>query len=682
LPAWKIPRPECGRIGTHQKATVRKQFTAQRRIEEENFMALSVVISNRKDKVGSEVSVPVSVQGGQSGVGYTYAAAGLPPGLHINPRTGVIQGTANAPGTYSVDVTATDDAAPPNSATSRITWNIFKSSADLAAVADQTHYVGEHVDLQINASGGSFSFSATGLPPGLSITRIDATAAVISGTATDPVPAQTVTITATDASTGDPPVTQTFLWTVLAAEVVLDTIPDQQHLEGQDVHLAVRSHSPDVTYRATGLPPGLSMDADTGVISGTASTAGSYDVTVTATSKRNRRLTDSKAFTWIVEETLDVTDKWFKLEVPDYENSSDLKRSYLRMGAPDTPYEESFLPQKAAYSKPGWLEYTDGDRVIETQGNVYFKTHGVECRQNDDDMFEFKWGLDYQLGLGLKFEAFAGLAGQVLLGGKFESNATPLPSVTMNTGFEIQYGASAKYEATQDRDITLSGNIVQEATESIQLSVDPDDTKWEKFHEQYVPIIAAAGAAVTGVAGAVATGIGKATENTSWSGVGKGAAITAQGIAGLLYTLGVLNALVDCTRRKMRSQRDEPASKLEMDKERIEIKVGASSIVLTKEEIILQSSKIVLMQSGTASATLDDDAFTVCFRDIKVKGAEITVPDGAVSAKKLAASDGIFGDMGDLGKPGIVNPVNEPAYMKKLRREMAKRRHAMSGGND
>ena len=101
-------------------------------------MALSVIISNRKDKVGSEVSVPVSVQGGQSGVSYTYAAAGLPPGLHINPRTGVIQGTANAPGTYSVDVTATDDAAPPNSATNRITWNIFKSSADLAAVADQT----------------------------------------------------------------------------------------------------------------------------------------------------------------------------------------------------------------------------------------------------------------------------------------------------------------------------------------------------------------------------------------------------------------------------------------------------------------------------------------------------------------------------------------------------------------
>jgi hypothetical protein len=396
-------------------------------------------------------------------------------------------------------------------------------------------------------------------------------------------------------------------------------------------------------------------------------------VTVTATSKRNRRLTDSKAFTWIVEETLDVTDKWFKLEVPDYDNSSDLKRSYLRMGAPDTPYEESFLPQKAAYSKPGWLGYTDGDRVIETQGNVYFKTHGVECRQNDDDRFEFKWGLDYQLGLGLKFEAFTGLAGEVLLGGKFESNATPLPSVTMNTGFEIQYGASAKYEATQDRDITLSGNIVQEATESIRLSVDPDDTKWEKFHEQYVPIIAAAGAAVTGVAGGVAAGIGKASENTSWSGVGKGAAITAQGIAGFLYTAGVINALVDCIRRKLSTQRDQPASKLDMDSESIEIKVGASSIVLTGQEIILKSNRIVLIQSDTASATLDPDAFTVCGRAIKVQGAGITAPQGDVSGRNLKASGQIEGVHPNLATPAVVPAVNTPNYLQQIRNMMANR---------
>ena len=48
-----------------------------------------------------------------------------------------------------------------------------------------------------------------------------------------------------------------------------------------------------LSYTATGLPPGLSISASTGVISGTASTAGTYNVTVTgndSTAVRHRHL--------------------------------------------------------------------------------------------------------------------------------------------------------------------------------------------------------------------------------------------------------------------------------------------------------------------------------------------------------------------------------------------------------
>ncbi|MDH5505570.1 MAG: Ig-like domain-containing protein, partial [Acidimicrobiia bacterium] len=56
----------------------------------------------------------------------TYTAAGLPPGLTINPNTGLITGTVTyvASGSYAVTVTVTDDGTPVASATDTFTWTI------------------------------------------------------------------------------------------------------------------------------------------------------------------------------------------------------------------------------------------------------------------------------------------------------------------------------------------------------------------------------------------------------------------------------------------------------------------------------------------------------------------------------------------------------------------------------
>ncbi|MFF2041033.1 putative Ig domain-containing protein [Kitasatospora sp. NPDC058170] len=56
-----------------------------------------------------------------------------------------------------------------------------------------------------------------------------------------------------------------------------------------------------LTYSATGLPAGLSINASTGKITGTATTAGTYNVTVTAKDAANK--TGSTAFTWTVTST-------------------------------------------------------------------------------------------------------------------------------------------------------------------------------------------------------------------------------------------------------------------------------------------------------------------------------------------------------------------------------------------
>ncbi len=167
---------------------------------------------------------------------------------------------------------------------------------------NQTGTVGTAASVQISATdtaGGTLSYSATGLPAGLSIS---ATTGLISGKPTT-AGTSTVTVTATD-STG-PSGTTSFTWTVSAAagNTVTVTNPGSQTgTVGTAASLAV--HATDsasgqtLTYSATGLPAGLSISATTGLISGTPTTAGTSSVTVTATDTTGAK--GSAGFSWTI----------------------------------------------------------------------------------------------------------------------------------------------------------------------------------------------------------------------------------------------------------------------------------------------------------------------------------------------------------------------------------------------
>jgi hypothetical protein len=167
-----------------------------------------------------------------------------------------------------------------------------------------TTAVGTAVTYQVQAidtATGSLSYSASGLPTGLSISS---STGVISGTAST---AGTYNVTLTGKDSSGPSGSASFTWTVGSGgggggNTVTVTNPGSQSTTvGTAVSLQVKASDSasgqTLTYAASGLPAGLSISS-TGLISGTPTTAGSSSVTVTATDTTGAK--GSASFTWTV----------------------------------------------------------------------------------------------------------------------------------------------------------------------------------------------------------------------------------------------------------------------------------------------------------------------------------------------------------------------------------------------
>src|SRR5262249_47491931 len=155
--------------------------------------------------------------------------------------------------------------------------------------------------LQLSGSdpnGDTLTYSASGLPPGLSI---NASTGLISGTLTT---AGTYSVTATVNDGHGGTASQSFTWTVAASAnraPTLSAIADPAGKVGQSVSLALAASDPDgdtLTFSASGLPNGLSINSTTGLIKGTPKKAGKWQPTVTVSDGHGG--TASRSFAWTI----------------------------------------------------------------------------------------------------------------------------------------------------------------------------------------------------------------------------------------------------------------------------------------------------------------------------------------------------------------------------------------------
>ncbi len=262
---------------------------------------------NQTNWQGDGVSLQVQASD-PDGDPLTYSATSLPYGLSINQSSGLISGeiasNAASGGPYSTTITASDG---PVSTSTSFTWQI--PHLRIADLGSQSNLEGDVVSVPVSAwdpYGQTITYSASGLPAGLSI---NSSTGVISGTVGSTASGSSPYSAVITASDGSGSVSDSLAWTV--THLAVSDPGDQTNAEGDAVSLqmvAEDNTSETLTYSASGLPNGLSIDNGSGLISGTVanldSNSGPYSVTVSAS---NGVASASDTFNWTVTHIL-VTD--------------------------------------------------------------------------------------------------------------------------------------------------------------------------------------------------------------------------------------------------------------------------------------------------------------------------------------------------------------------------------------
>ena len=272
-------------------------------------------IASQSSSEGQTISLDVHGTDNTGTNSLTYSASDLPAGLSINSSTGVIGGvvgfrnsSVGSTVAFNSTITLTDNHSGTDTTTFAVmvtgTNPLTASTASSSEGTSASIYTGldttgtDGLDLQrpVRCPLGSGMNGSTGLLAGIygynnaTLGVATLTAMVTVADSLGVLQSQALTFSVTNTNR-------------------LPTIGEQADAVGQtvslDVHGTDNTGTNSLTYSASALPAGLSINASTGIISGTATTTaatlGSYTTySPTITLNDNHGGTDTRTATWLI----------------------------------------------------------------------------------------------------------------------------------------------------------------------------------------------------------------------------------------------------------------------------------------------------------------------------------------------------------------------------------------------
>lgn len=299
-------------VGSGLEVTVRATSVAQN-----TASAASTVMVNPSPSVtttslpagavGAPYGFSLTASGGTGNLIWSIASGSLPAGLTLNAGTGKILGTPEVPGPTNFTVKVTDSAPSPEWATESLSLTIA-TGIIVTTTSLPNGSLNVAYDAFLQAAGGtqpySWSITAGSLPAGLSLNT--ATGEISGAPTASGISNFTVRVTDSEASPAS--ATQTFNVTITSPLIITtNLLPNGSVNAPYSVTLQASGGTQPYSWSITAgsLPAGLSLDASTGVISGTPTTSEkpSFTVQVADTSANSA----TQSFSITIEPALTIT---------------------------------------------------------------------------------------------------------------------------------------------------------------------------------------------------------------------------------------------------------------------------------------------------------------------------------------------------------------------------------------